>query len=54
MPSFEILMPNNKRIDLTKQVKSAKSEEDFMLMVKQTLKDAMQTQHVVGKEKSNG
>lgn len=44
MPSFEIIMPNNKRIDLTKQVKSAKSEQEL----KQALKDAMQTQDVVG------
>ena len=54
MPSFEIIMPNNKRIDLTKQVKSVKTEQDFMLMVKQTLKDAMQTQDVVGTTSNTG
>ena len=51
MPSFEILMPDNRRIDLTEQVKSAKTEQEL----KQALKDAMQTQDVVGtQEKSNG
>ena len=44
MPNFEIIMPDNRRIDLTEQVKSAKSEQEL----KQALKDAMQTQHVVG------
>tara|TARA_R110000744_G_scaffold371861_1_gene483127 strand:- start:685 stop:840 length:156 start_codon:yes stop_codon:yes gene_type:complete len=51
MPTFEILMPDNRRIDLTKAVKSVKTEQEL----KQVLKDAMQTQHVVGtQEKSNG
>tara|TARA_R100001369_G_scaffold22961_1_gene42096 strand:- start:2729 stop:2887 length:159 start_codon:yes stop_codon:yes gene_type:complete len=50
MPTFEILMPDNKRIDLTEQVKSAKSEKEL----KQALKDAIKTQHVVGTTSNTG
>ena len=44
MPTFEIIMPDNRRIDLTEQVKNAKSQKEL----KQALKDAIKTQHVVG------
>ena len=50
MPSFEIIMPDNRRIDLTEQVKNAKSQKEL----KQALKDAIKTQHVVGTTSNTG
>tara|TARA_R110000787_G_scaffold226661_1_gene334473 strand:+ start:141 stop:494 length:354 start_codon:yes stop_codon:yes gene_type:complete len=38
MPSFEMIMPNGKKIDLTDKVKSAKTETDLKTVLKTALK----------------
>jgi len=44
MPSFEMIMPNGKTIDLTKKVKTAKSEND----IKTALIDALKSESKKG------
>ena len=39
MPSFEIILPSGKSVDLTDKVKTAKSEKD----IKKALKDAFKS-----------
>jgi|TARA_R110001583_G_scaffold4244_2_gene24829 hypothetical protein len=39
MPSFEIILPSGKSVDITNKVKTSKSEND----IKKALKDAFET-----------
>ena len=39
MPSFEIILPSGKSVDITDKVKTSKSEND----IKKALKDAFKT-----------
>lgn len=46
MPSFEIMLPSGKTVDLTEKVKTAKSEKD----IKTALTEALKTE----KQKTGG
>ena len=38
MPSFKMILPNNKTIDMTKGIKESKSEEDVKKVLTKALK----------------